>query len=111
MKKILPFLRSMRFGMLLLLPVLVCSVIGSVIPQGESESYYAETFPGAYHMILGMGLDRLFSGWVFLTLTALFSVNLALCSVSQLRAVSARRAAAAKRAETAELLPLSASDR
>ena len=109
MKKILPFLRSMRFGMLLLLPVLVCSVIGSVIPQGESESYYAETFPGAYHMILGMGLDRLFSGWVFLTLTALFSVNLALCSVSQLRAVSARRAAAAKRAETAELLPLSAS--
>ena len=107
MKKILPFLRSMRFGMLLLLPVLVCSVIGSVIPQGESESYYAEVFPGTYHLILGMGLDRLFSGWVFLTLTALFSVNLALCSASQLRAVSGRRTAAAKRAESAELLPVS----
>ena len=107
MKKILPFLRSMRFGLLLLLPVLVCSVIGSVIPQGESESYYAEVFPETWHLILGMGLDRLFSGWVFLTLTALFSLNLALCSVSQLRAVSGRKAAAEKRAETAELLPAS----
>ena len=105
MKKTLSFLRSMRFGMLLLLPVLVCAVIGSIIPQGESESYYAEAFPGAYHLILGMGLDRMFSGWVFLLLTALFSLNLALCSAWQLRAVPGRRAAAIKKAETVPLSP------
>lgn len=103
MKKTLSFLRSMRFGMLLLLPVLVCAVIGSIVPQGESESYYAEAFPGAYHLILGMGLDRMFSGWVFLLLTALFSLNLALCSASQLRAVPGRRAVAMKKAETMSL--------
>ena len=105
MKKILPFLRSMRFGLLLLLPVLACSVVGSVIPQGESESYYAQTFPQIHHLILGLGLDRLFSGWVFLLLTALFSLNLAMCSASQLRAVPGRRSAAVKKAESAELRP------
>ena len=106
MKKILPTLRSMRFGLMLLLPVLVCSVIGSIIPQGESESYYAETFPRIYHLILGLRLHRLFSGWVFLLLTALFSLNLALCSVSQLRSVPGRRSASARSAEKAE--PVSA---
>ncbi len=105
MKKTLSFLRSMRFGLLLLLPVLICSVVGSVIPQGESERFYTETFPGSYHLILGLGLDRLFSGWVFLLLTALFSLNLALCSASQLRAVTGRRAADVKKAERGELLP------
>ena len=105
MKKILPFLRSMRFGLLLLFPVLVCTVLGSIVPQGESESYYAEVFPGTYHLILGLGLDRLFSGWVFITLTALFALNLALCSASQLRAAPARRAAAVRRAEEAAVEP------
>ena len=105
MKKILPFIRSMRFGMLLLLPVLACSVLGSVVPQGETESYYAEVFPGTYHLILGLGLDRLFSGWVFITLSALFGLNLALCSASQLRAVPAREAAAVKRAGEAQIPP------
>ena len=66
MKKLLSFLRSMRFGLLLLLPVLVCSVIGSVIPQGEAESYYAETFPGSYHLILGLGLFVLLFLWILL---------------------------------------------
>ena len=105
MKKILPFIRSMRFGMMLLLPVLLCTVLGSVVPQGESESYYAETFPGLYHLILGLGLHRVFSGWFFLLLTALFGVNLAFCSASQLRSVPGREAAAIKKAETVEIAP------
>ena len=106
MKKLLSFLRSMRFGLILLLPVLVCSVLGSIIPQGESESLYAQNFPGTYHIILGLGLNHIFSGWVFLSLTALFCINLALCSVSQLRAVPARRAAAAARAADASIEPV-----
>ena len=105
MKRFLSFIRSMRFGMLLLLPVLVCSVIGSVIPQGESETLYAQNFPGMYHLILALGLDRIFSGWVFLTLTALFCINLALCSASQLNAVPARRESAVEQAQTAPIVP------
>ena len=90
MKKVLQTVRSMRFGMLLLLPVLACSVLGSVVPQGESESLYIQNFPRLYHLILGLGIDRIFSGWFFPTLVGLFSLNLALCSVSQLRAAPGR---------------------
>jgi len=102
MKKALRFIRSMRFGLLLLAPVLVCTVLGSVIPQGESESVYAFTFPGAYHLILGLGLDHIFSGPVFLTLTGLFGLNLTFCSIYQLRSLSAREQAVIHRAEKAE---------
>lgn len=90
MKKLLRFARSMRFGLLLLLPVLVCTVIGSLIPQGESEGFYASAYPGAHHLILGLGLNRIFSTPVFLLLTILFGINLTLCSFSQLRAVPGR---------------------
>ncbi len=102
MKKTLAFLRSMRFGLLLLLPVLLCAALGSVIPQGEGESAYAASFPGTYHLLLGLGLDHIFRTPVFLILLALFGVNLTLCCFSQYRAVPARRAAVYQRALQAE---------
>ena len=105
MKKVLQTVRSMRFGMLLLLPVLACSVLGSVVPQGESESLYIQNFPRLYHLILGLGIDRIFSGWFFLTLVGLFSLNLALCSASQLRAAFGRQAASLRAAGEGEILP------
>ena len=97
MKKVFRYMRSMRFGMLLLFPVLVCTLLGSVIPQGESESYYTATFPGAYHLILGLGLNKLFSGWVFIVLTVLFALNLTFCTVWQLQMVPGREASAIRR--------------
>ena len=108
MKKTLRFIRSMRFGLLLLAPVLVCTVLGSVIPQGESESVYMSSFPGAYHLILGLGLDHIFSGPVFLLLTGLFGLNLTFCTVHQVRTLPAREKSVIHRAENAaDLSPLS----
>lgn len=102
MKKALRFIRSMRFGLMLLAPVLLCTVLGSVIPQGESESLYAANFPQTYHLILGLGLDHVFSGPVFLILTTLFGLNLTLCTVYQLRTLPDREKAVIHRAEKAE---------
>ena len=98
MKKLLRFVRSMRFGLILLLPVLVCTVLGSVIPQGESESVYASMYPHSYHLILGLGLHRIFSTPLFLLLTFLFGVNLTFCSFFQLKAVPGRLESAVRRA-------------
>ena len=42
MKKILTFLRSMTFGMLLLIAILACSFAGSMIPQQRSAMEYVE---------------------------------------------------------------------
>ena len=107
MKKLLRFARSMRFGLLLLFPVLVCTVIGSLIPQGESESVYTSMYPNAYHLILGLGLNRVFSTPVFLLLTVLFGINLTLCSVSQLRSIPGRIESAVRRAsESEDRIPL-----
>ena len=112
MKNALSFLRSMRFGLLLLVPVLLCSVLGSLIPQGESETVYAEAFPSAYHLILGLGLDRVFRSPVFLALTALFGLNLTLCCFSQFRAVPDRAAAVRERAlRNGESTPLTEAQR
>ena len=112
MKKTLGFLRSMRFGLLLLLPVLVCAVLGSVIPQGESESVYAASFPGTSRLILGLGLDHIFRTPVFLILSALFGVNLTLCCFSQLQAVPMRKKAVYERAlRSGDGRPLTAEER
>ena len=112
MKKTMSFLRSMRFGLLLMLPVLVCAVLGSVVPQGESESYYTSAFPRLYHLILGLGLDHMFRTPVFLVLAALFGVNLTLCCFSQLQAVPGRAEAVLKAALAApETEPLSGEER
>ena len=40
MKKVIGFLRSMKFGMILLVLVIACSVAGSlIVQQGETMDY------------------------------------------------------------------------
>ena len=107
MKKTISFLRSMKFGLLLLLPVLVLSVIGSIVPQGEAEELYAENFPASYHLILGLGLDHIFASAVFLLVCALFGLNLTLCSVAQFHAVPVRIEMLKKAAVAADVTQLS----
>ena len=43
MKKIVKFLRSMTFGMVLLGLILICSFAGSLIAQGKAPEWYAQT--------------------------------------------------------------------
>lgn len=86
MKKIWNFLRSMRFGIILLTLIALCSVAGSVIPQQREISYYAETYTQFHPAILALRLNNVFESWYFIALLALLCLNLLLCSV--LRGVS-----------------------
>ena len=88
MKKILSYLRSMRFGILLLALIAVCSVVGSVIPQGHEAMWYVQNYEGAYAPILKLGLDRIFSSWYFITLLVLLCLNLILCSVTRVTRIA-----------------------
>ena len=81
MKKILNYLRSMRFGILLLILIAVFSVVGSVIPQGRELSWYVENYPGSHPLLLVLKLNKVFESWYFLLLMALLCLNLILCSV------------------------------
>ena len=52
MKKIFNYLRSMRFGILLLALIGICSVVGTVIPQGREIAWYAQNYRSFHAVIL-----------------------------------------------------------
>ena len=87
MKKFFGFFRSMRFGILLLLLIAACSVVGTLIPQGEEVAWYARNYGTCHAVILLLGLDRVFQSWYFIALLALLCLNLSLCSLTRIRAV------------------------
>lgn len=82
MKKLRAFFSSMRFGMLLLVLVIACSFAGSMIPQQREAMEYVRRYGAqAGQIILGLGLDDVFSTPVFIALMTLLCVNLTLCSL------------------------------
>ena len=85
MKKIYNFLRSMKFGMILLVLILLCSLIGSLLLQNMEPAYYEEYFPSLAGIILALQFDNIFVSWYFIALAVLLLVNLTLCSIIRLK--------------------------
>ena len=81
MKKKLGFLYSMKFGVSLLAILIVVCLFGSLIQQGQIESYYLNLFGDAGHLILALGMDDVFHCWWVILLAAFLCVNLVLCSI------------------------------
>lgn len=85
MKKIIRFLRSMQFGMILLVLVIACSVAGSLIVQQREPMEYVNRYgEGAARIILALQLNDVFSSVYFLVLMAALCLNLTLCSLVRL---------------------------
>ena len=87
MKKVFRYMRSMRFGILLLCLIAACSVAGTVIPQGREIAWYAQNYSSAHPVILTFRLNRVFESWYFITLLVLLCLNLSLCSLLRIRTV------------------------
>ncbi len=87
MKKVFNYLRSMRFGLLLLVLIAACSVAGTVIPQGREIAWYAQNYQSFHGTILLLGLNRVFESWYFIVLLVLLCLNLSLCSLLRIRSV------------------------
>lgn len=104
MRKAFAFLRSMRFGMILLALVIVCALAGSLIPQGEESMTYVRAYgtEGA-KWVLRLGLNDIFHSWYFLALEALLCGNLLLCSL--LRASRIRQVFPGMKVRAAALPP------
>ena len=82
MKRIAVFLRSMTFGMILLVLIAACSVAGSLIPQQrEAMEYVSRYGADAAEWIMRLGLHDVFSAPYFIVLMAALCLNLLLCSV------------------------------
>ena len=87
MKKVFNYLRSMRFGILLLVLIAACSVVGTVIPQGREIAWYAQTYQSFHGVILLLRLNHVFESWYFIALLVLLCLNLTLCSILRIRSV------------------------
>jgi len=101
----------MKFGMALLILILVCSLIGSVIVQRQTAEYYAAEYPGLTGVISALLLDDIFSSWYFITLLALLGVNLLFCSVLRLKSTLKLRDSGISRALKKESEPVSGNER
>lgn len=85
MKKVFSFLRSMKFGMILLVLVIACSFAGSMIVQQRNAMEYVDRYGAdTAQIILALGLDDVFSAPYFIALMAALCLNLILCSIVRL---------------------------
>ena len=103
MKKVYRFFRSMRFGIIVLVLVMVCSLAGSLIAQRQAAMRYVEAYGSrTASLLIGLGLDDVFHTWYFYALLGLLCLNLTLCSLARFPVTLQAAKRLRERAATAE---------
>lgn len=78
-------LRSVKLAIVLLAILVLLAIVGGVVPQGKPVDFYPAQFGGSIgKLIVLLGFNRVFSSIVFLITTALFAVNLTVCTFHRL---------------------------
>jgi cytochrome c biogenesis protein len=76
---------SVRLAVFLLIALAATSVVGTLLPQGESLQFYLEQYgPGFFPVIKLLHLHDTYHSWWFVTLLAVFCVNLTVCAIKRL---------------------------
>ena len=90
-KRILKFISSMRFAIILLgiLAALCCA--GSFVTQRQSYAWYSSRYSErAAAFILAFRLDDVFHSWYFILISSFLCLNLLMCNVVRLPALIKR---------------------
>lgn len=83
--KLMKFLSSMKFGMILLAVLAGYSILGTVLPQGNLPGFYEENYSEViFKLIQIFQLDNVYHSVYFIVLTILLSINLFFCSIKRL---------------------------
>lgn len=78
------FFASVKLAIFTLCSLAVTSIIGTVIPQGETFGFYAQKYgPKAAHFFKILDIGEMYYSWWFLGLLALLSANLIVCSLDR----------------------------
>ncbi len=84
-KKILKFISSMRFAIILLVILAIACSLGSLVPQGKTYAWYAANYSErTAALILALHLDDAFHSWWFILITGFLCMNLLLCNLIRL---------------------------
>jgi len=79
------FLSSVKLAIFLLLTLAATSIIGTILPQGQPIAFYFQRYGETLGQIIKvLQLYDTYHSWWYVTLLALFSVNLTLCSLKRL---------------------------
>lgn len=87
-KKIFKSFYSMKTGIILLVVIALLSIIGTLIPQGNVEEFYTQSYSQIWaKIILVCDFDKVYSSWWYIFLTGLLLINLFLCSVNRFKVI------------------------
>ncbi|HJQ27501.1 MAG TPA: cytochrome c biogenesis protein ResB [Blastocatellia bacterium] len=84
--KSLRLLSSVRFGIIMLMLLLACCMIGMIIMQQNVEgfrTYYARLTPATRSLYEALGFFNIYHSWYFTTLLAITGLNIILASVDR----------------------------
>jgi len=90
-QELLPLLADLRLAIGLLLAIALFSIVGTVIEQGQSPSFYQANYPEdpalfgflTWKVLLTLGLDHVYRTWWFLALLILFGASLSACTFTR----------------------------
>jgi cytochrome c biogenesis protein len=83
------FFASVRLTVILLLTLAVTSVVGTLVPQNESATAYQQAFGEfLYRLMAALDLFDMYRAWWFQLLIVLLALNIVVCSVERLSALS-----------------------
>lgn len=83
--KVVKFLSSMKFGMILLAVLAGYSTLGTLLPQGNLPGFYRENYSEViFQLIQIFQLGNVYHSTYFIILTILLSINLFFCSIKRL---------------------------
>src|SRR6266496_2867952 len=77
---------SVRFGIIMLMLLLLCCLIGMFIMQQNVEgfrAYYAKLTPATRNLYESLGLFNIYHSWYFTALLAITALNIILASIDR----------------------------
>lgn len=79
------FFASVKLALFTLFILAVTSIIGTIIPQGESPGFYIQKFgPNTAKIFQMLDVPDMYNSWWFVALLAIFSMNLIVCTIDRL---------------------------
>ncbi len=86
-EKLWKIFTSVRLTVVILLSLAATSVIGTVIPQNESNSAYFQQYGELlYRIFYGFGFFDMYHSWWFQSMLLMLTVNIVVCSLNRLSA-------------------------
>lgn len=84
LKHIWNFFTSVKLAIFTLCSLAITSIIGTIIPQGESAGFYAKQYGiKAAHFMQILDIPDMYYSWWFLLLLFILSINLLVCSIER----------------------------